>query len=77
LKLKKPDSTKRNNLPAAKETQQHIEFHSGPLPPPETLYKYNQLNPGFADRIFDMAEREAAQRHQLEITSLTAEIAES
>lgn len=37
--------------------QQH---HSGPLPSPETLARYDQLLPGTAQRIIAMAEREQA-----------------
>ena len=40
----------------------------GPLPPPEMLARYNQLCPGFAERILQLAEREAENRHTLEQT---------
>ena len=40
--------------------QQH---HSGPLPSPDTLARYEQLMPGLADRIVQMAERE--QEHAI------------
>lgn len=40
-------------------------FH-GPLPPPETLEKYQRILPGSAERILQMAEREQAHRHRLE-----------
>lgn len=38
----------------------------GPLPPPEMLARYDQLCPGFAERILQMAERESEARHSIE-----------
>lgn len=38
----------------------------GPLPPPDALARYEQISPGFADRIVALAEREAENRQQLE-----------
>ena len=46
----------------------------GPLPPPDMLAHYNQLSPGFAERILQLAEREAESRHSLE--RMQTEIAE-
>jgi uncharacterized membrane protein len=37
--------------------------HSGPLPDPETLQRYENAIPGAADRIFKMAEKEQTNRH--------------
>jgi uncharacterized membrane protein len=37
---------------------------SGPIPPPDTLEKYNQIIPGAAERILNMAENEAASRQR-------------
>lgn len=39
---------------------------SGPLPPPETLKAYDIVEPGLARRIFDLAERQAEHRMELE-----------
>lgn len=39
---------------------------SGPLPPPETLKAYDITEPGLAKKIFDLAERQAAHRMELE-----------
>ena len=44
----------------------HISRFSGPLPPPETLEKYNQIVPGAAERIIKMAENQQKHRHDLE-----------
>lgn len=37
--------------------------HIGPLPPPNTLAEYEQIQSGFAERIVRMAEKEQKQRH--------------
>ena len=41
--------------------QQH-QAYSGPIPDPDSLAKYNQIQPGFAERIIKMAEEEALHR---------------
>lgn len=41
-------------------------YFSGPLPDPETLSQYEQIQIGATDRIFGLAEREAAHRHEIE-----------
>jgi uncharacterized membrane protein len=43
-----------------------VSRYSGPLPPPESLAKYEQVLPGSADRIIRMAEQQALHRQQLE-----------
>jgi len=44
----------------------HEERHSGPLPPPRQLAEYDKAVPGGAERIFQMAEREQAHRHEIQ-----------
>jgi len=39
---------------------------SGPLPPPESLERYNQVLPGLAERIITMAESQHSHRQGLE-----------
>ncbi len=39
---------------------------SGPLPPPDILTRYNDVFPGCAERIFEMAEKNAVHRQALE-----------
>ncbi len=41
--------------------------YSGPIPDPHSLEKYENIHPGFADRIITMAENEAKHRHEVEI----------
>lgn len=40
--------------------------HSGPLPDPDTLQRYEQVLPGLAERILVMAEKQSEQRQGLE-----------
>lgn len=47
---------------------------SGPIPPPELLHKYDEVVPGAANRILEMAEREAAHRQQVELAVAQANI---
>jgi uncharacterized membrane protein len=42
-----------------------IKFYQGPIPPPEQLKAYNDVMPGAAMRIFDMAEKQ--QNHRIEM----------
>ena len=41
---------------------QHSQLYSGPIPDPESLARYEQIQPGFAERIIRMAEQEALHR---------------
>jgi uncharacterized membrane protein len=47
---------------------------SGPLPPPEVLAHYNQIEQGLALRIVQMAENEATHRRQCEQAALQTDI---
>ena len=40
--------------------------YSGPYPEPEQLAKYEQIQPGFAERLIVMAEIEQKERHDLQ-----------
>lgn len=42
-------------------------FHQGPLPSPESLFRYEQICPGAADRIIEMAEKEQNNIHQVRL----------
>ena len=43
-----------------------VSQFSGPLPPPESLIKYNEAVPNAAERIICMAEKEMQHRHENE-----------
>jgi uncharacterized membrane protein len=47
---------------------------SGPLPPPSTLERYEQVVPGAAERLITMAERNQSHRHALETAAVHHEI---
>ena len=50
----------------AQQAEITYSVHSGPLPPPEDLAKYNMVLPDAAERIFRMAELQQAHRMELE-----------
>ena len=63
-------SAEKNN-PPGNTSQQHLvatsfEAHSGPIPPPAILEKYNQIVPNAAERIIRMAEKQSDHRMDLE-----------
>jgi len=71
---------RKRNLPQ-KSTPQSIKVQtaqvatfSGPLPPPSLLQGYDDIQPGFAERIVRMAEGEADHRRQMEHKALDADI---
>ncbi len=67
-----PSSEKKvSGVPLQRIIKQVIaqaSFHSGPLPDPKTLEKYDALVPKGAERIFRMAEEQQKHRHKLETT---------
>lgn len=48
--------------------------YSGPLPPPSVLQAYGMVNPDFPERIFDLAERQASHRRELESVVVRADV---
>lgn len=59
-------STNQSEQRSVKSSVQLSETYSGPLPPPEALAKYDQIVPGAAERILQMAEKEMQHRHKNE-----------
>lgn len=39
------------------------ELYVGPVPDPDSLAKYESIQPGFANRLIAMAEKEQSERH--------------
>lgn len=70
--LHPPNSQRSSNLQQVHH--QKIEAFHGPIPPPETLKEYNNLDPGFAVRILEMAEREQKHRQKCEDDALQQNI---
>lgn len=53
------------------EVRHHQSLHMGPLPDPRQLAAYDEVLPGLANRIVEMAELEQQHRHGLERVELT------
>lgn len=49
----------------------------GPIPAPDILAEYENISPGFADRIISMAERQSQHRQEIEKTQVKAESRDS
>lgn len=58
-------SRKNRSIPSQKGNQnvqlKQAQFYQGPIPTPEMLNHYNQIQPDFAERIMLMAEKEQAR----------------
>lgn len=52
------------------QQQLSVSSFSGPIPPPEILKKYDEICPGAADRLIQMAENQSSHRHSMENRSL-------
>ena len=67
--------------PTSKGTQSvaisHQSLYQGPVPDPEALKKYEQIQPGFANRLISMAEKEQQSRIQRQNKIIEAEKDES
>lgn len=50
--------------------EENLSMYSGPIPPPQTLHEYNQIDPTFAERIMKMAETQACHRQNMEKTMI-------
>ena len=46
------------------EVMTALTFHAGPLPPPETVERYELIMPGAFDRILTMAEKEQQNKFE-------------
>ena len=70
-KNSKQDSNNYKNNKIAKIGITRI--HSGPLPDPETLIKYNQVYPDLAKEIVEMAKKQSEHRQYLEKEQVISE----
>lgn len=48
------------------EFSAEFAYFSGPLPAPHALAEYNEIVPGIAEKIFEMADRQSRHRQALE-----------
>lgn len=62
LSRKQPKNSKLDN------SQLVAAEYSGPIPPPNILAGYDQINPGFADRVMQLSEREQEHQHKSDDT---------
>ena len=69
-----PQPTTAKHPAIRMERHETLITHSGPLPDPDTMRHYNDIVPGAAARIVDMAEREMAERHRKDADERTAKI---
>lgn len=60
--------------PVVKATVRAMEIHSGPIPSASELAKYENVLPGAANRILEMAEKQSQHRQKLETKMLEANI---
>jgi uncharacterized membrane protein len=49
----------------------------GPLPPPEALARYNEISPGLAEKIVDMAKQQQTHRFGLENRTVDSQHSQS
>lgn len=74
-----PAEQKRSIVHAFMQVEQKIELthHSGPLPDPQTLEKYNAIIPNGAERIMAMAEKQQEHRMGLEKSTISEQLSQS
>lgn len=70
------EHTPTAELDQPKESDQNIfavaQHHSGPLPPPVLLSGYDQIVPGAAERLIQMAEKDQEYTHDISRSALSA-----
>lgn len=65
--------TKRqNNQPTVQPPMMIRKTHQGPLPAPEDLARYNDIEPGLVNRIVLMAEQQSEHRQRLELIAVSS-----
>lgn len=62
-------SNKRNQINATVAHREVTQWQ-GPLPPPESLKRYDEIAPGTANTIIEMAVKEQEHRHLMEKETL-------
>lgn len=79
-----PDKVILNAVPENKREEvkealmvMRSEMYSGPIPPPEALARYEEVQPGAADRILTMAEKQQEHRMALETKAIGGQVDQS
>ncbi len=64
-----PKSQHNENIKTSKTgvkiSKTHVAIISSPLPPPEVLEKYAEIDPSFPERLMQMVEKEQRHRHRI------------
>lgn len=73
------DAVPENRKEEVKEALMVIrsEMYSGPIPSPEALARYEEIQPGAADRILKMAEKQQEHRMALETKAIGGQVDQS
>lgn len=78
VKSKKHYPKNNNETPSKISVKkEQIEMYQGPIPHPDTLRKYEEISPGFADRIIRMTEDQLHHRVELENKVIDSKIKDS
>jgi len=70
----KNNNLEKKNIPNKASPTTQIGIFSGPIPHPEVLARYNQIDETLVNRIVSMAENESSHRHRQETIELQARI---
>ena len=66
----------KNNPPSQSDSQRielsrtSVEYTTGPIPSPDAFQQYDEILPGAADRILEMAEKQSDHRMEWEQRAL-------
>lgn len=71
--IKPPDKPNNHELVQYRQ-ERHIEAFYGPIPPPDLLKAYNEIDPEFGNRIITMAEKQQDHRINLETQVIKGDI---
>lgn len=63
----------KSNLTVS-QTVKKVEKYSGPIPPPEALKKYQDIDGSFPERIMGNWEKQTQHRHNVETKAIDANI---
>lgn len=78
MKSKKHYPKSNNETPSKISVKkEQIEMYQGPIPHPDTLRRYEEISPGFADRIIQMTEKQVEHRIELENKVIDSKISDS
>lgn len=65
-KKKKNKQPQRQSSPSQNSFAMQSEYHAGPIPSPKILRGYEEIHPGFANRIIEQFEKQGEHRREVE-----------